>query len=174
MGGQVPVMPRKRITAVVALLATVVSAAPAVSVERDAAICASRIYDYLQQPVTAFRIDFRQTELISNPVYDRYRSDLTTAALPFGYDETDTSFTLHETLSTFPFLNRGLVLDLIFVLCAAGQEWSNDCRRADYYLLDGRVDGLRLSLLLADTLLEPTPAPIDPCDFGKGGWSDLD
>jgi hypothetical protein len=167
-------MPRKCIVAVVAVLATVVAAGPAVSVERDPAICASRIYDYLPKPVTAFRIDFRQTELVSNYVYDRYRSDLAAAALPFGYDEADTTFTLHETLSTFPFLNRGAVLDLIFVLCAAGQEWSNDCRRADYYLLDGRVDRPRLSLLLADTLLEPTPAPVDPCDFGKGSWSDLD
>src|SRR4051794_10409611 len=96
----------RRFAAVLAAVATLAPAVPARSADRVAAICASRIYDYVRQPVGKFAIDFRQTEMISDPAYARYRGDLAATAMAFGYDPQDKTFTLHETLSSFPFLNR--------------------------------------------------------------------
>jgi hypothetical protein len=163
-----------KLFAVVAGLATLGTALPVASAEKVPAICASRIYDYLKQPVTRFAIAFRQTEMIAEDAYARYRADLTAAAGAAGYDPANGSFTLHETLSSFPFLNRGRILEAVFVLCAAGREGANDCRRADYYLSDGVIDAQRLALILDDILKEGTPAMVDSCDFGQGDWSALD
>ena len=154
-----------------AACATILAASPVASA---APICASRIYDYLTKPVTEFAIDFHQNDLISDDLFARYRAELTAAGAAFGYDPAATGFTLHEGLSTFPFLFYGRILSVVFVLCEAGRERDNICRRADYYLLDGVIDADRLALLLADTIVNARPAPVASCDFGRGDWSDLD
>jgi hypothetical protein len=166
--------PKLKLVAVLAAAAYVGTALPVASADRVPALCASRIYDYLKQPVAHFAIAFRQTETIDDADYARYRSALVTAAGDAGYDPSDRGFTLHETLSSFPFLNRGLILDAVYVLCAAGGEWANDCRRGDYYLYDGAIDAERVALILDDILNQSQPAPIDSCDFGRGDWSALD
>jgi hypothetical protein len=169
-------MPRVNLlaAAAVAVSALIGSASPLASAERLSAICASRIYDYLRQPVERFTIDFRQTELIDDAAYARYRADLVAAAKTAGYDPAPGGFTLHETLSSFPFLNRGRILEAILVLCAPAGESTNRCRRADYYLYDGVIDAPRLALILEDILNQAAPAPVDSCDFGQGDWSALD
>jgi hypothetical protein len=166
----------RRLATIVAL-ALLAGAAPLTSVasaERVAAICASRIYDYLRRPVDRFAIDFRQTPLISAGEYARYRADLETAAGPLGFDPVDMTFTLHESLSAFPFLNRGLIREVILVLCAGGREAENVCRRGDYYVYDAAIDVGRLALMLADIVAMAHPAPVDSCEFGQGDWSGLD
>jgi hypothetical protein len=163
------------IRSVIVAAAVCAAASPVPLASADnAVVCASRIYDYLRHPVTHFAIESRKTELISADAYARYRTDLLAAASGQGYDATDATFTLHETLSAFPFLNRGVIREVVFVLCAAGGERDNLCRRADYYVYDALVDTDRLSLMLADTLDEALPAPVDSCDFGQGDWSALD
>ena len=163
----------RRFGVAIAVLTTLAPALPAISADGASAICASRIYDYVRRPVDRFAIDFRQTEMISDAVYARYRSELSAAASGLGYDPQDKTFTLHETLSSFPFLNRGLILEAVLVLCTAGGEPDNSCRRADYYVYDSFLDQERLSLILDDMLREPMPAPVDSCDFGQGDWAAL-
>ena len=167
-------MRRTKVGLLMVALAAMVPAVPSLSADRADAICVSRIYDYVRQPVTAFAIDFRPTEMISKDAYARYRAQLEGAAATYGYDPKDRSFTLHESLSSFPFLNRGLILEAVLVLCAAGGEKDNQCRRADYYVYDAMLDEGRLSLILDDILRQPVPAPVDSCDFGQGDWSALD
>ena len=167
-------MRNRKCAALVGVVAMITPALPVAAANRADAICASRIYDYLHQRVANFAIDFRQTEMISRDAYARYRADLEDAALPLGYDPQDRTFTLHESLSSFPFLNRGLILEDILVLCATGGEKDNRCRRADYYVYDGHLDPERLSLILEDMLLQTVPVPVDGCDFGQGDWSALD
>ena len=167
-------MRRNRLGVMIAALVATTPALPSASADRVDAICASRIYDYLRQPVANFAIDFRPTDMIAKDAYARYRTDLEAAAAPFGYDPQDRSFTLHESLSSFPFLNRGLVLEAVLVLCAAGGEKDNLCRRADYYVYDGALDQARLSLILDDMLRQSVPAPVDSCDFGQCDWSAVD
>src|SRR4051812_46674830 len=162
-----------RFAAAVAALAAFAPPVPATLADGASAICVSRIYDYVRRPVDRFAIDFRQSEMISDPVYARYRADLSAAASALGYDPHDNTFTLHETLSSFPFLNRGLILEAILVLCASGAEAQNQCRRGDYYVYDGLLDQERLSLILDDILRQPAPATVDSCDFGQGGWASL-
>jgi len=157
--------------AVVAAAAVLALPFSSLAADRVPQICASRIYDLLPQPVTKFAIDSVRSDLISDDVYALYQADLKTAAAPLGYDPAATGFTLHETLSTFPFLYYGRVLSLVFVLCATGREKDNDCRHAEYYIDDSVITPERLSLILADTLSETVPAPVDSCDFGLGDWA---
>ena len=142
----------------------------AVAAQRVPQICASRIYDFLKQPVTSFAIVSERSDLVSDDEYARYSGELTAAAAPLGYDPSATKFTLHEELSSFPFLNYGRVFSLVLVLCASGGEKANDCRRGEYYVDDRQLDPDRLSLILSDILTEPVPAPVDSCDFGLGDW----
>jgi hypothetical protein len=155
------------------MLAALLAATPVASLEKVDAICASRIYDFLERPVMHFTIDTGRTQLITPDQYARYWRDLAAAAAPLGYDPADMSNTLHESLSAFPFLNRGIIREVIFVLCAAGGERDTICRRADYYIYDASIDSDRLSLMLMDILEIDAPAFIDACDFGKASWSEL-
>ncbi len=166
----------RRVAALIALVALSLNAvsAPAAAAEKIGALCASRIYDFLHWPVGHFAIDSGRTQLISPAEYARYKQQLEDAAEPLGFDPVSTAFTLHESLSAFPFLNRGIIREVILVLCAAGLEKDNICRRADYYLYDAVIDPDRLADILSDILRMPQPAPVDACDFGQGDWAALE
>ena len=152
-------------------LASAIPVSGAASADKVPQICVSRIYDYVGHPVAHFAIDFRQSDLVSGGDYATYQAQLIAAATPLGYDPSDTTFTLHELYSTFPFLYYGEVSSLVLVLCATGHEKDNECRRGEYYIDDRTLNVDRLSLILSDLLAEPTPAPVDSCDFGLGDWS---
>lgn len=136
-------------------------------------ICVSRIYDNLAQPVASFAVPFRQSDLIDDDLFDRYQSELVSAGTPLGYTAGDAAFTLHEIFSAFPFSYYGRILSLVLVLCETGHEKDGLCRRGEYYITDSQIDVTRLSLILDDIIRKPDPAPVGSCDFGLGGWSDL-
>src|SRR5689334_12249768 len=126
----------RKLSAWAAVLAVLGTQHAALAVDKVGAICVSRIYDFLQKPVTAFAIDFHQTELIADGEYASYKAMLTSVAAPLGYDAANRAFTLHETLTAFPFLYYGTIYAVVLVLCSTGGEKANDCRRADYYVRD--------------------------------------
>ena len=75
----------RTVKGLIAVSAALAAQSPSTAMpDKVGAICVSRIYDYLTQPVTAFAIDFHQTELISDGEYATARRRLFDAARENG------------------------------------------------------------------------------------------